>query len=104
MIVSVMHQRGVGIQEAINVVAEWYRQRAAEFITAMNDIPETEDPKVNEDVRKYVAGLGHWATANYEWSFETERYWGENLNGWAKNNHEVDIEMLPPRFEITLCA
>jgi len=98
MAIVIMNERGVGVQEAMDIVGQWYRQRAKDFVKAMHDLPIAE-PKVQADIQKYVWGLGNWVTANYEWSFESERFWGGiPLDEDAKTVHDqVSIELMPQR-------
>ncbi|KAG1855559.1 hypothetical protein F4604DRAFT_1800033, partial [Suillus subluteus] len=39
------------------------------FLEAMAAVPKWGEPK-------YCDGLGNWVCSNYEWNFESERYFG----------------------------
>jgi hypothetical protein len=41
-----------------------------------NKVPKFSE-SVDEQLARYVDGIGNWVRANYEWSFETERYFGK---------------------------
>ncbi|KAG1738244.1 terpenoid synthase [Suillus lakei] len=45
------------------------------FLEAMSAIPKWGDP-IDSQVTEYCDGLGNWVRANYEWKFESERYFG----------------------------
>jgi hypothetical protein len=96
MAIVLMHGENLSVQQAMNRVGEWYHQRTRDFVNAMADLPIVESKKVQVDIQKYVWGLGNWVTANYEWSFESERFWnGMALDDEMKSGHELMIELMP---------
>lgn len=104
--IVLMNAHSLGVQDAMNAVCKWYHQRARDFVLAMKNLPttsemfgpENRDPQVDEDVKTYVWGLGNWVTANYEWSFESERFWGgAKLANKGGDAHEVVVELMPKK-------
>jgi len=95
MVIVIMGERGVGVQEAMDIVGQWYRKTSQDFIKAMHDLP-TANSEVQADIQKYAWGIGNWVTANYEWSFESERFWGiTHLDEDAKAAHDIFVELMP---------
>jgi len=96
MAIVLMHEHNITVQEAMDRVGQWYHQRARDFVNAMANLPVMDSKKEQVDIRKYVWGLGNWVTANYEWSFESERFWGGmELDEEMKSGHDVVIELMP---------
>jgi hypothetical protein len=58
--------------------SEWYRRRTDSFLRAMGELPKTGDKHVDDNLDKYIKGLGYWVTANCEWSFRGKRFFGSN--------------------------
>jgi hypothetical protein len=111
--IVLMDSRKIGVQESMNAVGEWYHERAREFVSSMNDLPtsselfgkENANPQLDEDVRKYVWGLGNWVTANYEWSFESERFWGSaKLEESENGGHEIVVELMQQQKVVAAAA
>lgn len=96
-----MKTRNLGIQESLDSAAQLYRQRTKAFLAAMDNLPTTSDPTVNESIRMYANGLAECVTGHYEWSFVTERYWGRKLDEKSRDGHELVVELLPLEFEGT---
>jgi hypothetical protein len=38
---------------------------------------EAEGKQIDTNVATYVGGLGNWVRANYDWCFESQRYFGD---------------------------
>lgn len=98
MVIIVMNEKRVGVQEALNITAAWYRQHARKFMNSMADLPVSGDAKIDDDLRTYVRGLAEWVTGNFEWCYETERYWGRKLDDETRACHELVVEMMPQRL------
>jgi hypothetical protein len=97
MAIVLIHGEKLSVQQAIDRVGMWYHQRARDFVHAMSDLPVVADKKVQDDIQKYVWGLGNWVTANYEWSLRTERFWNGMMpfDEEIKNGHELMVELMP---------
>jgi hypothetical protein len=72
-----MHQHKIDIQGAMNWVYEYHKELEAKFMNLYeNKFPKFGEP-VDAQLARYVDGIGNWVRANYEGSFETERYFGK---------------------------
>ena len=77
LIVSIIHTLSTELTGAFDWVAAYYRDISTEFLTIYHDQLPTFTPEVDDQVKKYMEGLGHWVRGNDAWSFETERYFGK---------------------------
>lgn len=81
------------VQAAMDMVGEWYKQRGRDFIECLKGLPSVDDSNCEIlCLHRYAWGLGNWITANYEWSFESHRFFGEQNSEVSK--HGV-VELLP---------
>jgi hypothetical protein len=81
------------LQMAMDMVGVWYKQRARDFIECMKRLPAAGNDNCEIlRLHQYARGLGTWVTANYEWSFESYRFFGERSNEVSK--HGI-VELLP---------
>ncbi|KAN0078464.1 Isoprenoid synthase domain containing protein [Tylopilus felleus] len=71
----VMNELGVDVNGAMLWVQDFHTQLEQKFHAAMAALPEWDEP-LNSQVKEYCDGLGHWVRANDDWSFESERYFG----------------------------
>jgi len=104
MVVILMKELNISVQGAMDVVETWYHQKARDFVGRMSNLPTVESKKVQMDIQRYVWGVGNWVTANYEWSFESERYWNGKLDEVVKDAHDVMIELIPTQRAIASSA
>jgi len=87
----------------MDFVNEWYTARCNKFVKRMDDLFASTSPDApyTEDLRKYVWGLANWVTANYEWSFESQRFFGA-LNVDVRKYRVVDL--LPSKKMVVAVA
>jgi len=71
----VMNELGTDVNGAMLWVQDFHTQLEQKFHAAMATVPELHEP-LNSQVKEYCNGLGHWPRANDDWSFESERYFG----------------------------
>ncbi|KAF8266735.1 terpenoid synthase [Lactarius quietus] len=77
IITVVMHQDKTDIQGAIDWVYDYYKAAVAKFMDLYeNKIPKFGEP-VDTELAQYVDGMAIWVRSNYQWSFESERYFGK---------------------------
>lgn len=78
IIILLMEKRNLSVQEAMDLMDEWYQKRSSQFIDLMKETEALLDDAnhIQRDLKTYIRGLAHWVTANYEWSFETNRFFG----------------------------
>jgi hypothetical protein len=102
MAIVLMHEHNITVQEAMDRIEKWYQQRTCEFVDAMSKIPVVQNKKVQADLRRYVWGLANWVTANWEWSFESGRFWkGMELDEEMKNAYDLVVELMPQKAAAT---
>jgi len=89
-----MHDLGTDLDGAIKWAGEYCDTLERTFKDAVKHLPSWGSD-IDEQVTRYVAGLGNWARANEAWSFETPRYFGKE--GRAVQKHRKVI-LLPKRF------
>ena len=97
MVAAAMKERGLDIQGAMDYIGEENYKLATRFVSLIKQVPtfdDSEDSRIPHDVERYVWGLGNWVTANIEWSFESERYFG--TRGLEIMKHRM-VELLPKR-------
>lgn len=83
-----MRDKSLSVQEALDFAGELFRSRGDRFVMAMNR------SRYYETLETYAKDLGNWVTANYEWTFESDRY---KLGPEARKTGRV--ELLPKRME-----
>jgi Delta6-protoilludene synthase len=95
MVAVAMKERGFNVQEAMDYIGDETLKLASRFVSLMKQVPTIDivgGPKCSHAVERYVWGLGNWVTANIEWSFESERYFG--TQGLEIMKHR-SVELLP---------
>lgn len=71
---------------AINWVEGYIKQDIDAFLAARDALPSWGDD-VDDEVKKYVDGIGYWVRGMDCWSFESQRYFGKD--GLAIQKHRV---------------
>ncbi|KAF8175944.1 isoprenoid synthase domain-containing protein, partial [Mycena galopus ATCC 62051] len=84
-------EHNIGIQEAVKYLGTLHDQIKASFLDAAQNLPSWGEPTATE-VRRYVDGIGNWVRANYEWSFESRRYFDTHA---AEVRRTLQLTMLP---------
>jgi len=93
IIVLMNENKALSIQAAMEVVGDWYKQRGRHFVKYLAQLPSPNDGNSEiQCLHQYAWSLGNWVTANYEWSFESQRYFGEQNSEVRK--HGI-VELLP---------
>lgn len=77
MVAVIMKSHDLNVQDAVDHIGEQYRQLRDRFLTDRETLPSWSED-VNRELKEYIEGLGNWVTANVEWSFESERYFGKD--------------------------
>lgn len=75
MINVIMHEQGLDLQDAVDVVGDYCKRAIDRFVHDRARLPSW-GPTIDADVRVYVDGLADWIVGSLHWSFETERYFG----------------------------
>lgn len=93
LITVIMKERGLDVQGAMDSLGAWHRELVSDFVGAMIDLTTgIWSLEVDEELKEYVWGIGNWVTANIEWGFETQRYFGSH--GPDVREHQK-ISLLP---------
>ena len=79
LVVAVMHEKGLGVQEAINYIGEWYYQLRDAVKKNFEELSNIKfsTPRVDELAKEYCWGMGICVSANIKWSFASKRYFGK---------------------------
>ncbi|KAG2033028.1 terpenoid synthase [Suillus americanus] len=77
IVTIVMHEIGTDVNGAMLWVADRHTKLEKRYFEAVAAIPKWGE-LIDSQVREYCDGLGNIVRANYEWSFENERYFGTN--------------------------
>ncbi|KAK0654741.1 terpenoid synthase [Cercophora newfieldiana] len=96
LITVVMHEKMLGLPDAVAWIGTLHESLVAEFITCREEVKNMRQEwggDVSHQVDRYVDGLGEWARGNYYWHFESERYFG---SGGPRVQEEGEVMMLPP--------
>ncbi|TFY62379.1 hypothetical protein EVG20_g6722 [Dentipellis fragilis] len=91
IVMIVMHQFKMDTAGAMNWVADYHAKLERKFNDTYLKVPKWGGP-LDLQVARYVDGLGNWVRANDQWSFESERYFG---NGGLRIMKTRTITLLP---------
>jgi len=72
-----MKAKRLSLQEAIYEVDKLYQTMACQFLKLLGNLPECTNEAEERSLTEYVWGLANWVTANVEWSYSSERYFGK---------------------------
>ena len=75
ILACVMKEHHTDVNGAILWVEDFLLGAAERFHAALAALPQWEEP-LNSQVKEYCNGLGQWVRALDDWSFESERYFG----------------------------
>jgi len=90
MVSVAMASRKLSVQGAMDYIGEQYATLGSRFLSKMTLFTNSDD----SNLASYVWGLGNWVTANVEWSFESERYFGTS---GPKIRNMRRVELLPKK-------
>jgi len=71
-----MHSEGMDLQDAIDRVGDMCIKVLEEFENLKSQLPSW-NPKVDQDIKRYISGLENWFIACLHWSFLSGRYFGK---------------------------
>ncbi|KAK3695701.1 isoprenoid synthase domain-containing protein [Podospora appendiculata] len=95
LIPTVMHEKGLPLQSAIDWIGAWHDEHVvAEFLACQAELEKLTFGSADVDrlVRLYVHGLACWIRGADDWSFECERYFGREA---AQVREERVVRMFP---------
>ena len=70
-----MNEHHTDVNGAMLWVEDFLLGVSEKFLAAKAALPQWEEP-LNSEVKAYCDGLGQWVRALDDWSFESERYFG----------------------------
>ena len=71
-----MKELGTAVNSAMLWAQDYHTKAEQRFHAAMAALPDWGEP-LNSQVREYCHGAESWVRANYEWHFESGRYFGD---------------------------
>lgn len=84
-------EQNIGIQDAVDYLGALHDRTKAKFVAATQTLPSWGEP-TDSAVGRYVDSVGNWVRANYEWSFESRRYFDSH---GADVRKTLQLIMLP---------
>ncbi|KIJ66483.1 hypothetical protein HYDPIDRAFT_86563 [Hydnomerulius pinastri MD-312] len=75
LITAIMQALALDRGGAMAWAAHYHSQMQTKFIMGLSTLPSW-GPSVDPQLREYLNGMATWATANYCWSYESQRYFG----------------------------
>jgi hypothetical protein len=72
LVFSLQKERGLGLQEAIDVAVEMHDTAMRRFLEQEKSLPSFGEHDAH--VARYVTGIRRWVRANVDWSIQTGRY------------------------------
>ncbi|THH10890.1 hypothetical protein EW145_g1025 [Phellinidium pouzarii] len=76
-ITVVMKEKGLTIQQAFDYAGAEFQSLVSQFIKDKLALPSF-GAAVDADLKYYIAGLESWVSGHLQFSFETQRYFGED--------------------------
>lgn len=77
LITVIMKERGLDVQGAMDNLGTWHHERVTRFVAKFDNLPSGSwAPEVEVELKEYAWGIGNWVTADIEWGFESQRYFG----------------------------
>lgn len=90
MITSLIHQRGLTLQGAIDFVGSELDSLLAQFLLDKKTLPSF-GATVDDEVKAYITGLEYWIIGNILFSFESKRYISDDERARVKETLVVEI-------------
>lgn len=78
LITVIQHERGVDLQEAMDIAGDFFANYAKEFNTWKERLPSWGS-EIDTAVSKYVKGMGACMRGSIEWSLTSPRYFGSSV-------------------------
>ncbi|KAG8873853.1 hypothetical protein FRB97_006409 [Tulasnella sp. 331] len=101
-IISVaMQQSGLDVQASMDFAGEQVKGRIDLYTATKSKLPSW-GAKVDADVQKYLSVLEDWMTAGFNWSLESQRYFGKDVQEVKRT---LRVKVLPreaPRGQIII--
>ncbi|KAL0579187.1 hypothetical protein V5O48_002809 [Marasmius crinis-equi] len=88
----IMDLNETDIPGALVYISSLHDHLSHEFLDLVSKVPKFGDSELDAEVSTYVDGLGNWVRANDCWSFESQRYFG---NQGLEIQKQRVVELLP---------
>ncbi|EJT99588.1 terpenoid synthase [Dacryopinax primogenitus] len=75
---SVMHEKGLGVQDAMDHSSKLFGDVVENYVTARATLPSW-GPEIDKMVELYLHGMEYWVIGSTEWCFWTQRYFEDGL-------------------------
>ncbi|KAF8990109.1 terpenoid synthase [Cyathus striatus] len=75
LVTIVMHQLQLDVQNAYDWIGKYHDEISEKFLKSYGNLPSWGQ-EVDQSVAQYVDDLGNSVRANEQWSFESQRYFG----------------------------
>ena len=84
-----MHNKGITLQEAVDYCGVIYQRLISQMVQGKKDL-RSFGPVVDSQLHSYIRGLEDWVIGSLHWSFQSQRYFGEDA-GQAHVTQSVKI-------------
>ena len=101
IVIVLMEERCFTIQQAMDYLSAWYHEQANQFLIIKSSLSSCGNREIDACVNTYVEGLANWVTANYNWSFKTERFFGDKA---AEVQRRGLVKLLPKKSSVVMCG
>lgn len=88
LITVIQHERGVDLQEAMDIAGDFFANYTEEFNAWKERLPSW-GPEIDTAVSKYVKGMGACVRGYIEWSLTGPRYFGSSVEEVKKTRRVV---------------
>ncbi|KAI5998081.1 terpenoid synthase [Pisolithus albus] len=89
LVTAIMFELGLDRSGAMSWAAAYHTEIEAKFINGLLRLPSW-GATLDEQIKQYLNGIANWARANYCWSYEGQRYFG-NRGGEIEKTRLVPI-------------
>lgn len=76
LLTCVMHELRCDVNSAMEWAAQYHARVESKFIEGLKNLPSW-GAEVDTQVTEYLTRIANWPRANYCWSFESHRYFGD---------------------------
>ncbi|KAK7437217.1 hypothetical protein VKT23_018659 [Stygiomarasmius scandens] len=77
IVTVIMKSKEMDIQSAVNFIAGYCEALTAQLLESRRILATKPEPVFNTDAIRVMDAFGDWVRGNVQWSFATERYFGQ---------------------------
>lgn len=93
IISAVMKEKSLGVQGALDYTGNMCHESMRSLLKDIKAIPSFL-PSIDEVLQEYIIGLNTWISGMHDWSFESERYFGDR-GPEVRRTHFLVLYMKP---------